>query len=211
MTNEYAEELVYQFRETQSSIVFDELWKGTYLLADPYKYYDPTGARTSDDFLQITRIALIKAIRTYKSESKSTPLSWIRQVMHTALIREMRKCTSGGYETKISWDGNSDDSKHHSYSSIETLVYEQLARNELYQRSSQQWSEDLFWTIIADVMNRIEGNILLEKAFSLKLAFPHIQRKTIAKVLKVTRPTLSNYFSQIRNHIQLATEQYATS
>ena len=50
MTNKEAKVLVLEFKETGSCSVFDELWSSTVMMVNPYKYFDPSGARDEEDF-----------------------------------------------------------------------------------------------------------------------------------------------------------------
>ena len=91
MTNKEAVILVKTFQETGSCSVFDELWASTVMMVNPYKYFDPSGARDEEDFEQITRIGLYQAINTWEDGKGSSVLTWIRMRMHQALIKELRK------------------------------------------------------------------------------------------------------------------------
>ena len=61
MTNEEAITLVKEFKQTGSSYVFEDLWSSTVMMVNPYKYFDPSGARDEEDFEQVTRIGLYQA------------------------------------------------------------------------------------------------------------------------------------------------------
>ena len=105
MTNKEALFLANEFKKTQSSEAFEELWSGTVMMVDPYKYFDPTGARDSEDFLQMTRIGLWKAIESYEDGHGATILSWIRRRMTQLIIQELRKVVrTTRLGTKISLD-----------------------------------------------------------------------------------------------------------
>lgn len=209
MTNQEAGKLAKQFLETGSSTAFEKLWSSTVNMIQLYKYYDPTGARTSDDFLQLTRIGLYQALNTFIEGKGSTILTWIRMRMEQMCIKEVRKITRKGFETKISLDVNILLDRSNNRSTVEQLIYQELICSESYQQASVEWSEELYWQIITDVSDRIGYNYQILRCFNLKLAFPNISRDTISKMLKISRPTISHYFTRIRKCISLATAQYA--
>ena len=91
MTNKEAVILVKEYKRTGSTNVFDELWSSTVMMVNPYKYFDPSGARDEEDFEQITRIGLYQAINTWEEGKGSSILTWIRMRMNQALIKELRK------------------------------------------------------------------------------------------------------------------------
>jgi len=215
MTNNEALKLTKEFLKTQDSRIFEYLWSSTVNMVQPYKYFDPSGARDEEDFLQATRIGLWEALNSFEENKGSTILSWIRMRMTQLLIKELRRCNKGnespgklGY--KISLDTSIyEDSYDDSTPSIEALIYKQLIASDSYQAATLEWSEELYWTIIADVKQRIKYNRRLVKVFKLKLAFPDISRNTISRMLNVSRPALSGYFETIRSCISLSTEQHA--
>jgi DNA-directed RNA polymerase specialized sigma subunit len=209
MTEQQAVELAKEFKETNSSKAFDELWKATVNMVEPYKYYDPTGARTTDDFLQVTRIGLFQALNTFKEGAGSTLLSWARMRMHQLIVKELRTMRRNNYlGYKISLDTTIFDTENNN-STVEQMIYEQLVAADSYDAASMAWSEELYWTIIADVDQRVSFNRHISKCFGLRLVFPNISRDTISKMLKVGRPAVSQYFDTIRKCISLSAEKYA--
>lgn len=208
MTNEKATELANLFLETQDSQIFEELWVSTVNMAQPYKYFDPTGARTTEDFLQITRIGLYEALQSYREGQGSTLLTWIRMRMTQLLIKEVRRINRNSLGTKVSLDQSVHLDKEGGQVTVEQMIYTELARSEFYQNACQEWSDDLYWRIIIAVSEKIDYNIPLSKCFQLKLAFPNISRNTIAKVLNISKPAISQYFSVIRQCISLAVDRY---
>jgi RNA polymerase sigma factor (sigma-70 family) len=212
MTNREALKMVKEFKETNDSSVFDELWSLTVGMVNPYKYYDPTGARTSDDFLQVTRIGLLEAIGSYKEERGAQVLSWIKTRMTQLLIKELRQITrSSKLGHKISLDSptfNPEDDR-----TIEEIIYHELIKSTSYQSMEDRWSEDIYKQIIAAVQERIKSERRILKVFQLKIAFPNITRETISKMLNISRPAISQYFQRIERLIELTSkkiyEQYA--
>lgn len=207
MTNKEALLLANEFKKTQSSQAFEKLWSGTVMMVDPYKYFDPTGARDSEDFLQMTRIGLWKAIESYQDGHGATILTWIRRRMTQLIIQELRKVVrTTRLGTKISLDTSifAEDDKE-----VEALIYKQLISSDSYQAASVEWSEDLYWEIINDVQERLKGQIRPTKIFLLKLAFPHITRRTMSLMTGMSRPALSQYYDKILTCIEIATEKYA--
>ncbi len=208
MTNKKATELANRFLETQDSQVFEELWSSTVNMVQPYKYFDPTGARTAEDFLQVTRIGLYEALQSFEVDRGSTLLTWIRMRMTQLLIREVRRINRNSLGTKISLDQNVHLEGSEGHVTVEQMIYEELVGSELYQNACQEWSDDLYWRIIVAVSEKVSYNIPLAECFQLKLAFPNISRNTIAKILCISKPTISQYFSTIRRCISLAVERY---
>ncbi len=212
MTNQEALQMVKEFKETNDSSVFEELWSLTVGMVDPYKYYDPTGARTTDDFLQATRIGLLEAIGSYKEERGAQVLSWIKTRMTQLLIKELRQITrSSKLGHKISLDSptfNPEDDR-----TIEEIIYHELIKSTSYQSMEDRWSEDIYKQIIAAVQERIKSERRILKVFQLKIAFPNITRETISKMLNISRPAISQYFQRIERLIELTSkkiyEQYA--
>tara|TARA_B100001939_G_C16930039_1_gene613545 strand:- start:672 stop:1307 length:636 start_codon:yes stop_codon:yes gene_type:complete len=206
MTNQQAQVLVKQFLKTGSCDVFDELWSSTVMMVNPYKYFDPSGARDEEDFEQVTRIGLYQAIDTWEEGKGSSILTWIRMRMHQALIKEVRKMVrESRLGTKISLDQSiylENDSK----TSVEQLIYKSLNETEGYNR---QFNEDLYWQIYADVEQKICRNRALAKVFYFKMAFPNATRETISKTFGLSKPCISTYFSTIKTCIDLAQKKYA--
>ena len=132
MTNEEAIKLVDEFKETGSCYVFDELWASTVMMVNPYKYFDSSGARDEEDFEQLTRIGLWKAIETFDSERGSSILSWIRLRMQQALIKELRKMIrESKVGTKISLDSSIYIDNENS-GTVEQLIYQSMNEAEAY-------------------------------------------------------------------------------
>jgi DNA-directed RNA polymerase specialized sigma24 family protein len=210
MTNERALQLADKFLKKNDSQAFEELWSSTVNMVEPYKYFDPTGARDQEDFLQATRVGLWQALQTFKEGKGSTILTWIRMRMTQLIIKELRainRTTRLGY--KISLDTTIHAPHQDMTPSVERMIYQQLVSSDSYQAATLEWSEELYWTIVADVERRLKRNIRLIKVFRIKLAFPHISRGTIARMLTISRPAISGYFETIRNCIGLATTKYA--
>ena len=207
MTNKEAVVLVKEYKRTGSTNVFDELWSSTVMMVNPYKYFDPSGARDEEDFEQITRIGLYQAINTWEEGKGSSILTWIRMRMNQALIKELRKMVrESRLGHKISLDQSiylEDDSK----SSVEQLIYKSLNQSTSYNR---HFNEDLYWQIYADVEQKVCRNRSLAKVFYFKIAFPNATRETISKTFNLSKPCISTYFSTIKTCIELAQRKYAT-
>ena len=206
MTNEEAIKLVDEFKETGSSYVFDELWASTVMMVNPYKYFDPSGTRDEEDFEQITRIGLWKAIETFDAERGAKVLSWIRTKMQQALIKELRKMLR---ENKIGTKISLDDSiyiDNDSNGTVEQLIYQSMKDSASYTRN---FDEDLYWKIYAEVEAKISRNRSLARVFYFKMAFPQASRETISQVFGLSRPCLSTYFNTIKTCIDIASRQYA--
>ncbi len=212
MTNPDAEQLAKRFLENNDSLAFEELWESTVNMAQPHKYYDPHQARTTDDFLQITRIGLFQALNSYKKGKGSTLLTWIRMRMTQVLIKEVRKIDRQNLGYKISLDQpRAGLETGDQIGTIEQQIYSILSESEFYRNATQEWSEDLYLQIVAQVTERVSYNIPLSKCYGLKLAFPNLSRKSIALLVGVTRPAISHYFAIIRKYISMAADQYALS
>tara|TARA_R110000851_G_scaffold53311_5_gene126459 strand:+ start:951 stop:1586 length:636 start_codon:yes stop_codon:yes gene_type:complete len=210
MTNKETIELVDKFKSTGSSFIFEELWASTVMMVNPYKYFDPTGARDEEDFEQITRIGLYKAIETFEEGRGSTILTWIRMRMHQMLIKEVRKMVrESRLGQKISFDtayaGMNMDYEDQS-GAVEKMIYHQMKSSG---ESQNDFKEELYWQIFADVETKVSRNRALAKVFYFKMAFPRASRTLIAQTFGLSRPCLSTYFSTIKTCITLASEKYA--
>ncbi len=205
MTNEEAITLVDEFKKTNSSFVFEELWASTVMMVNPYKYFDPSGARDEEDFEQVTRIGLYQAINSYKPDHGSTILTWIRMRMHQMLVKEVRKMVrESRLGHKISLDTAYQESENSS--PVEQLIYNQMKESENY---SPEFREELYWQIFADVEDKVSRNRQLAKVFYFKMAFPKATRSTISKMFGISRPCISTYFDTIRTCVTIATDKYA--
>ena len=206
MTNEEAIKLVDEFKETGDSYVFDELWASTVMMVNPYKYFDPSGTRDEEDFEQITRIGLWKAIETFEVDRGAKVLSWIRTKMHQALVKELRKMIrESRVGTKISLD-SSIYIDNDSNGTVEQLIYESMNESEAFKRD---FDEDLYWKIYAEVEAKVARNRSLARVFYFKMAFPDASRELISKTFGLSRPCLSTYFNTIKTCIDIASKQYA--
>ena len=206
MTNEEAITLVKEFKQTGSSYVFEDLWSSTVMMVNPYKYFDPSGARDEEDFEQVTRIGLYQAINTFKEGEGSSVLTWIRMRMHQMLVKEVRKMVrESRLGHKISLD-TSSFLEEGSKGSVEQLIYDAMKGTDSY---TPEFREDLYWQIFADVEAKVNRNRALAKVFYFKMAFPQATRDTISKMFGVSRPCISTYFDTIRNCIDIATNKYA--
>jgi len=204
MDNQRALELRQKFLETEQSKYFDELWQETVNMVNPHKYFDPSGARTKEDFLQVTRIGLYEALLSFKEGAGSTILTWIRMRMNQLLIKEVKRIDRNKFKDAVSFDNTSIlDGPNRT---IEELIYSQLVDKNSYQH---EWSDDIYWKIIADVQQRLSYNIKIEETFKLKMIFPNIERKTICKLLGVSKPALSSYFEIIKNTFLEVIPKYA--
>ena len=206
MTNEEAIKLVDEFKETGSCYVFDELWASTVMMVNPYKYFDSSGARDEEDFEQLTRIGLWKAIETFDSERGSSILSCISLRMQQALIKELRKMIrESKVGTKISLDSSIYIDNENS-GTVEQLIYQSMDEAEAYNRD---FNEDLYWKIYAEVEAKVSRNRSLARVFYFKMAFPNASRELISKTFGLSRPCLSTYFNTIKTCIDIASKQYA--
>lgn len=206
MTNEKAIKLVDEFKETGSSYVFDELWASTVMMVNPYKYFDPSGTRDEEDFEQITRIGLWKAIESYEVDRGAKVLSWIRTKMQQALIKELRKMIR---ESKVGTKISLDDSiyiDNDSNGTVEQLIYQSMNDAEAFNRD---FNEDLYWKIYAEVEAKVSRNRSLARVFYFKMAFPDASRELISQTFGLSRPCLSTYFNTIKTCIDIASKQYA--
>jgi len=209
MKNSEAIKLAKKFLETHDSLAFEELWSSTVNMVQPYKYYDPYGARTTDDFLQITKIGLWEALLSFKEGRGCTLLTWIRMRMEQVLVKEVRKISSSNIGYKLSLDQPAAYYTDDQAVTIEQQIYAQLAEHGYYPDAVEEWSEDLYWQIVTAVANRISYNRPLSKCYGLKLAFPMITRKAIAKIIGSSKPAVSQYFCSIRRFISIAADQSA--
>ena len=206
MTNEKAIKLVDEFKETGSPYVFDELWASTVMMVNPYKYFDPSGTRDEEDFEQITRIGLWKAIESYEVDRGAKVLSWIRTKMQQALIKELRKMIR---ESKVGTKISLDDSiyiDNDSNGTVEQLIYQSMNDAEAFNRD---FNEDLYWKIYAEVEAKVSRNRSLARVFYFKMAFPDASRELISQTFGLSRPCLSTYFNTIKTCIDIASKQYA--
>jgi hypothetical protein len=205
MENSTAIQLVEEFKRTQSSRSFEALWHGLNRLVSTHKYFDPTGARTVDDFNSAARIGLYEAINSFDAEGGSTFISWARMRMHQHLIKEVRKISRDQSGNRVSFNQPfGDDPKALP---VEEMIFAQLSAQGFYEEDT--FEHKLYWLIIFDVESRIKYNRKVLKCLHLKLAFPDISRDTLAKMLRVTKPAISTYFETIRECIIAASKKYS--
>mgnify|MGYP003109538736 CR=1 FL=1 len=195
MTNKEAIQLMNAFKDYNDETAFVILWENTHLMVKPYQYFDPSGARNQEDFLQITRIGLWQALNSFKEGTKSTLLSWIRMRMTQLLIKEIRKMVREPGYCKVSLD-DLDNHNEGDSRTIEEKFFEK------FSHSNQFFDEDKYYSIISRAEENLQQNRLVLKAFQIKMIFPDMKRKTLAKLLGVTKASVGKYFETIRTELQ---------
>ena len=183
------EQLYLQYTQHPDSKTFDEIWVLTKNMVNPAKYFDTTRARTLDDFNQVTREALWKALQSYNPEGGSTLLSWIRMKMGQHLIKELKKITRDMrvYEEGISLNGEYIEGGGELSSYI-----------DIPQFDGVEIPEELIQEVILAVRVKLQNQPLILQVFDLKIVWPDISRGTIHTIMGLSKPTLSKYFTKIR-------------
>lgn len=192
------EKLVQNYKKSPDSRTFEKIWAETVGMVNPKKYFDPTKARTIDDFNQITREALFEAIKTYNPSAGSTVLSWIRMKMSQFLIKELKKI---GREMRI-YEGELELDKE-NLSGDTPQEYTPLSMLD-----GAELPEEVINSVIQEVRAKLANNILILQVFDLKLVFPEISRHTIHLMVGVSKPTLSKYFNEIKNQCLICFKKY---
>jgi len=205
MENSQALELL-NLAKQGSSRAFTTLWDGTVGMVNPYKYFDPTDAYTREDFLQLTRIGLHKAIITYQEGRGSTPLSWIRTLMSQALQKELKKIARNPYVMSLDTPAVLNRGEVGNLT-VEEMIYKQLVSSSSYRAFKNEFDENQYYYILKEVQSRIADNIRPLKVFNLKLAFPKLKRDTISIMLGYSRPALTNYFIKIKTVISVVVRE----
>lgn len=182
------DELIEDWKSTNSSQTFDKIWELTVGMVNPHKYFDPTRARTLEDFNQITREALFSAIKTYQPGAGSTVLSWIKMKMSQFLIKELKKIKREGRLHKDSLRLDQTFNDHEA-----PITYLNLS-----QFDGKEIDEEVINRVIQEVRSRLSSNILILQVFDIKLVFPNISRHSIHVMTGISKPTLSKYFSIMR-------------
>lgn len=198
MTNTECLELVLEYQRTKDSELFEYIWENTHRMVNIKKYYDPSGALDSEDFIQFARIGLWKALEKYKVEARAKPLSWISTLMEQNIIREVKRLSRALVTTSLDSAPRVVDGETRT---VEEMIYKAIQLE--YQDASQQWNEEVYNAIINRVYRRISDNLKVAKCFQLKLAFPQMSRDLICKILKISRPAVGQYFKQIRTVVEI--------
>ena len=176
-------------------------------MVHPQTYFDPTGARTPEDFLQLTRIGLADALNSFDGTKGATLLSWIRTKMEQILIKEVRKMNKVGFTRKISLD--SSLYPNGDLMEVENLIYEQLFSSSQFNEHDFNWSDETYWQVIHKTRELLQGNRQVLRVFNTKMAFPMLTRSTLSELLNTSKSTLSQYFKQIRSCIKKASDLIA--
>lgn len=167
-------------------------------MVNPSKYFDPTQARTREDFEQATRIALLSALRTYDPEGGSTIQTWIRMKMSQHLIKEVKKISrdmrlrEGAIELNQTYD---DGKEMIGYLAVDPIDGEEI-------------SVDTVQKVLIDVRAKLKYNILILQVFDLKMVWPNISRHLTHVILGVSKPTLSKYFAEIKKECLESFQKY---
>lgn len=208
MDDKQAQHLVNEFLDGDSG-AFETLFKATVGMTGIRKYFDPTGIRTQEDFEQIARIGLNRAIDTWDSRGGSSFLSWAKTLMSQSLIKEV-KTIQRTYDAKaghcMSFDAKADFNGEETRYSLEEVYYKEFLESGLYE---PEFDEDLFVKICAEVERKISHNVRLRKVFELKIAFPDMTRNTISKITGYSKPSISDYFNTINQTIQEVSKKYS--
>jgi len=170
-------------------------------MVKPYTYFDPSGARDINDFLQITRIGLWQALNSYNEEGRSSLLTWIRMRMNQLLIKEIKRMVREPSYTKVSIDEVSE--RESDRRTIEEKFYEKFAN-----RPFTEVDEEIYYTIIQRVEENLGVNRMVVKVFQLKMVFPGMKRNTLADLVGTTKVTIGKYFQIIRDEIERVSKIY---
>jgi DNA-directed RNA polymerase specialized sigma24 family protein len=201
ITEEEAQELARRAKKGDSR-AFEKLWSATHNMVDHTKYFDPTGSRNKDDFLQVTRLGAWKAVNTWKEGGGSTIKSWLRTLMSQALTKELRILKRETPQVFTDLDQPLPDGS----GTMEQIIFERLASQDSYQ-PLKEFDSDLFDSIIAAVRKRINYNRVLVRCFDLRLEFPDMERKEMAKTLGISKPALSHHLDRIRTNIGIVANE----
>lgn len=201
LNEQEAQELAEKSRRGDSQ-AFERLWEGTHRMVDIARYYDPTGSRGREDFLQITKLATWKAVNSFKAGKGSSIKSWIRMTMEQMLYKEIKKIKRETPQTFTDMDAPFPDGN----GTMEQIIYERLAAAGSYQ-PIKDFDDELYQAIIEGVRKRIRVNRSLLRCFDLKLENPTMERKEMSQLLGVSRPALSHYMDRIRTNINIVAQK----
>jgi len=208
MDEKSAQDLAHRYHNGDSQ-AFDILFNKTVGMVKVNKYYDPTGARTKEDFIQATRIGLYKALGTWEKDKGSTLISWIRNQMTQYLIREIKSIQRSSHTkmgTPMSIDGPSTFDGEETKYTIEEVYYQEFLDSGIYQ---QEFDQDLYTKICVEVQERIKNRRRVNRVFELKMAFPEMTRSTISKITGYSKPSISIYFDIINKAIREVSKKYS--
>jgi len=208
MDDKQARHLISEFNSGNHK-AFEDLFKATVGMTGIQKYFDPTGIRTKEDFEQVARIGLHRAIDTWDSKAGSSFLSWAKTLMSQSLIREVKSIQRGSdvkMGNSISFNTKADFDGEETQYSIEEVYYKEFLQSGLYE---PEFNEDLYLQICAEVEEKLSHNIRLKKVFELKIMFPDMSRKTISKITGYSKPSISSYFNTINQLIQEVSKKYS--
>lgn len=87
------EELVnrYKLIKLQDSLAYQRIWNIVKGMVKIVYYHDPTDLNLIEDFEQISRIGLLKAIKSYKGEKKASFRTWAKRLMHQEIVNRIIK------------------------------------------------------------------------------------------------------------------------
>jgi len=208
MEDKQAQHLVNQFLNGNSK-AFEVLFKATVGMTGIRKYFDPTGIRTKEDFEQVARIGLNRAINTWDPKGGSSFLSWAKTLMTQSLIKEVKtiqRTSDVKMGNSMPFDAKANFEGEEIRYSLEEVYYKEFLESGLYE---PEFNQDLYLKICAEVEKRISHNIRLKKVFELKTTFPDISRKTISKITGYSKPSISDYFNTINQTIQEVSRKYS--
>jgi len=208
MDDKQAQSLVNQYLDGDNK-AFEILFNKTVGMTGIRKFFDPTGIRTQEDFRQIAKMGLSRAIDTWDKKGGSSFLSWAKTLMKQSLIKEVKQIQRSS-DTKlgnsIPFDNKSTFEGQETKYTLEEVYYQEFLESGLY---TPEFDEDLYMKICVEVESLISHNIRLKKVFELKMAFPDMTRNTISKITGYSKPSISDYFSTINKAIRDVSKKYS--
>ncbi len=208
MEDKQAQHLVNEFLDGNNQ-AFESLFRATVGMTGIRKYFDPTGIRTREDFEQVAKIGLSRAIDTWDSKGGSSFLSWAKTLMTQSLIREVKtiqRTSDVKMGNPMPFDSKADFNGEETRYSLEEVYYKEFLESGLYE---PEFNEELFIKICSEVEKKISHNIRLRKVFELKVTFPDMSRNTISKITGYSKPSISDYFNTINKTIQEVSRKYS--
>lgn len=176
-----------------NSYAFDKIWVKAKHLINFSKYYDPSGARSREDFEAIARakcfISLFGDGVVWEPNKGYTVISWIRNCMLRAILREVKTIKK---EVRCySLDLLSEDGLHESTLKDTASQHDNLEDTEQIQ------------LYCYSIHAKLSANYKKAKnAYHLRLAFPNISVKTISGILKVSKAQCYLYLAIVKKTAQ---------
>ncbi|MFW9951005.1 MAG: hypothetical protein ACFFKA_12885 [Candidatus Thorarchaeota archaeon] len=138
-----------------------------------YKYKDPSGILTTQDFEIIALEGFWKAINKYDESRWDNAISWCFHIVKQQILRELKK-TYKKEKTILN---------SHMMEDLEIESYELEDKEDVKIETYKKYISD-----VQSLCSVLEvESVKASKAFQLRLAFPSISRTSIAKILGFRR------------------------